>query len=735
MFPINGQMKLIFLSAEKELDMMKYFKICLAMLIIAVMASIPSVVQAVVVELSWQRPKTPPDFVGYKIYWGAQSGDYTQHVDVDAQQTSVVIPNLEPGTTYYFAATTINQSGYESTFSNEIELPLLEDAATDTDRDGISDRDERNIYGTDPKQADSDGDGIDDGDEMTFWGAAWNGDVDGDGLINLLDHDADNDGVADAAEIDANTNPADDTSTPDIQSPDLMLLPIAAVQASDSQKPHTASQAIDGELDTHWAAEGDGQSIRYDLGSAAAVAEVAIAWGLGDQYATAFTLETSIDGTVWQEAWSGDSSGTTLEPEVYTFTSRPARYVRIVGYGNTTDRWNRVAETEIYGQPTRMPLPIQSVKASVNRSNPPSNTLDGDLSTHWSAKGDGQWIQYDVGTTAMISEVAIAWAQGDRRTASFALHVSSDGNSWTEVFSGDSSGTTRKLETYTFPEVAARYVLIIGYGNSSNLWNLIAETEIRGHVVDRTAIEEKTVGGQTYTVQLIAWDDFSNLDNWLFETPDPATAMVSDRTLHWDARDTVGTLWQRTEMSGPTIVEYDVQAIEGKLNINGIFYGSLIKQRQETLLEAKRNGNAAPITYCQFQNYTVTFTDPDNDGGWRTRFRKNPGHKLLVERWKKHDISPDSYHRMTYVFEANGRMSLYVDGVRKHQYTDKKRPYRRGYHALKFIKRCQTIETSRFIAFFPATASSHRSGYSSIRHESRGRDAIFTPKPHATEAI
>ncbi|PON09763.1 alginate lyase, partial [Candidatus Entotheonella serta] len=46
------------------------------------------------------------------------------------------------------------------------------------------------------------------------------------------------------------------------------------------------------------------------------------------------------------------------------------------------------------------------------------------------AMSDGQWIQYDVGTTAMISEVAIAWAQGDRRTASFALHVSSDGNSW-----------------------------------------------------------------------------------------------------------------------------------------------------------------------------------------------------------------------------------------------------------------------------------------------------------------
>lgn len=59
-----------------------------------------------------------------------------------------------------------------------------------------------------------------------------------------------------------------------------------------------------------------------------------------------------------------------------------------------------------------------------------------------------------------------------------------------------------------------------------------------------------------------------------------------------------------------------------------------MKQGQETLLEAKRNGNAAPITYRQFQNYTVTFTDPDNDGVWRTRFRKNPDHKCWLNAGK-----------------------------------------------------------------------------------------------------
>ena len=41
---------------------------------------------------------------------------------------------------------------------------------------------------------------------------------------------------------------------------------------------------------------------------------------------------------------------------------------------------------------------------------------------------------------------------------------------------------------------------------------------------------------------------------------------------------------------------------------------------------------------------------------------------------------------MTYVFEANGRMRLYVDGVQMKQYRDKKDAYREGYHALRIYQ-------------------------------------------------
>lgn len=243
-------------------------------------------------------------------------------------------------------AITIGTSGEESDYSNEVELIF----SVDTDRDGISDYDERTIYKTDPKRADSDGDGIDDGEELKLWGDAWGKDADGDGLSNLLDRDADNDGIADGTEVDAHHDPADPDSHPIQRTPKWVQLPVKSVKASKGKKQ--AARTIDGKPKTYWSAKGDGQWIMYDIGTTASVAEVAIAWVKGNRRKASFTIETSVDGTVWHEVLSDDSSGNTRKLEPYTFDARPARYVRVVGYGNSSNQKNEIAETEIYGQLT-----------------------------------------------------------------------------------------------------------------------------------------------------------------------------------------------------------------------------------------------------------------------------------------------------------------------------------------------------------------------------------------------
>ncbi|MFD8381200.1 discoidin domain-containing protein [Streptomyces sp. NPDC059679] len=54
------------------------------------------------------------------------------------------------------------------------------------------------------------------------------------------------------------------------------------------------------------------------------------------------------------------------------------------------------------------PVTVTGVSASADDGNVPANTLDKDLSTRWSAEGDGVWIRYDLGSAQAIGSVSIA---------------------------------------------------------------------------------------------------------------------------------------------------------------------------------------------------------------------------------------------------------------------------------------------------------------------------------------
>jgi hypothetical protein len=149
---------------------------------------------AATVTLAWnQNPE--PDIAGYKMHYGSTSGSYDYSVDV-GNYTSCTVSGLDEGKTYYFAATAYNSGLLDSDYSIELAYTV---PVADTDGDGIPDKDETSIYGTDPNKIDTDSDGINDGAEITLWGNDWNADFDKDGLINLLDPDSDNDGYPDGS--------------------------------------------------------------------------------------------------------------------------------------------------------------------------------------------------------------------------------------------------------------------------------------------------------------------------------------------------------------------------------------------------------------------------------------------------------------------------------------------------------------------------------------------------------
>ncbi len=121
-----------------------------------------------------------------------------------------------------------------------------------------------------------------------------------------------------------------------------------------------------------------------------------------------------------------------------------------------------------------------AVAATSDDGHVPANTLDGDLSTRWSAFGDGESIIFDLGAIYTIGEVQIAWFLGDTRTASFDVLTSIDGVNYDPaLLSMESSGESLELESYVLGVArASRYVKIVGHENSSNGWNSITEVAI-----------------------------------------------------------------------------------------------------------------------------------------------------------------------------------------------------------------------------------------------------------------
>jgi len=130
-------------------------------------------------------------------------------------------------------------------------------------------------------------------------------------------------------------------------------------------------------------------------------------------------------------------------------------------------------------------LTVEEVTASSEQApnNVKENTLDKDLGTRWSAQGEGETITYDLGDEYQITLVKIAVYKGTERVTYFDIAVSTNGMDFTTVLADqESSRTTNELENYEF-ETEARYVRLIGGGNSgseNSKWNSITEVEIYG---------------------------------------------------------------------------------------------------------------------------------------------------------------------------------------------------------------------------------------------------------------
>jgi fibronectin type 3 domain-containing protein len=72
------------------------------------------------VSLSWTP--SPSTVIGYNVYRGTTSGGpYATKLTPSTQLATSMIDNtVVPGTTYYYVATSVDQSNVESVYSNQL---------------------------------------------------------------------------------------------------------------------------------------------------------------------------------------------------------------------------------------------------------------------------------------------------------------------------------------------------------------------------------------------------------------------------------------------------------------------------------------------------------------------------------------------------------------------------------------------------------------------------------------
>src|SRR6266702_3771514 len=300
------------------------------------------------------------------------------------------------------------------------------------------------------------------------------------------------------------------------------------------------ANVLDNNLNTRWSNLGVGSFIQADLGGKKTICSVDIAWYRGNLRVNNFVISVSSDGTSFTNVFTGKSSGTTLSAEKYAFPSVTASFVRITVKGNTENNWASITELSVDATSNNpntncIKLPISSVTASAtgdaddhngpdhdaDDGNVPANVLDNNLNTRWSNLGVGSFIQADLGGQKTICSVDIAWYRGNLRVNNFVISASSDGTSFTNVFTGKSSGTTLSAETYSLPTtVTARFVRVTVNGNTENNWASITELSVDGFSNNNPPTAENksinTTAGTPVTITLTGTSPIPNDVNLKF---------------------------------------------------------------------------------------------------------------------------------------------------------------------------------------------------------------------------
>ncbi|MEI6895076.1 MAG: polysaccharide lyase family 7 protein [Colwellia sp.] len=147
---------------------------------------------------------------------------------------------------------------------------------------------------------------------------------------------------------------------------------------------------------------------------------------------------------------------------------------------------------------------------------PASNAIDD--STAWTsrwaanASGDAVNLTVQLDSTQSVTEVGVAWGQGNSRAHTFEIYArSGTSGTWTKIYDDVSSGSSVAIEIYDVTDIDAQQIRIKTFDNTAGSdWTNITEVKVYG--TDGNKVPE---GDAEYPSDLM-----SNFDQWKITLPD-----------------------------------------------------------------------------------------------------------------------------------------------------------------------------------------------------------------------
>ena len=214
-------------------------------------------------------------------------------------------------------------------------------------------------------------------------------------------------------------------------------------------------------------------------------------------------------------------------------------------------------------------------------------TVDNDTESRWTSQGMGQWILLELEKESTVDSMIILFKNGHLRSTYFSVDVSTDGENYQRVYTGESVGTAlgsaEAYEKVDLQGVTAKYIRINCGGNSAQGrtegWNNIGEIVFMGTVnVVPDDMGEVLVDGENYGGTLMEAITAAT-ENTVIQLNKGVDLGETDISL------TKGTL----DLNGKTLTAKSLATFEGTSVIDSTG-GGLLKVDSTQCVFSKTNG-------------------------------------------------------------------------------------------------------------------------------------------------